>query len=139
MNEPNFATGVVEMRVNGVRSIRFNPSDVGFLETLYGLLGKIEAIDKDTAKKKEKVTDPGKFFDLARSSDRRMREAVDAVFGECFCEEVFQGVRLLAMADGLTVIENFIYAVVDEMDESVRDNLAKRNDRIAKYTAKYHK
>lgn len=139
MKELNFSTGVVEMQVNGVRSIRFNTSDIGFLETLYGLLGKIEAIDADTAKKKDKTTDPAKLFDLARSSDKRMRDAVDAIFGDGFCDEVFQGVRLLALADGLTVIENFIFAVVDEMDESVRDNLAKRNDRIAKYTAKYQK
>lgn len=137
MKELNFSTGVVEMKVNGVRTIRFNPSDIGFLETLYGLLGKIEAIDADTAKKKDKAADTAKLFDLARSSDQRMRDAVDGIFGEGFCNEVFQGVRLMALSDGLTVIENFIFAVVDEMDESVRDNLAKRNDRIAKYTAKY--
>ncbi len=137
MKELNFETGVVEMSVNGGRSICFNPADIGFADTLYGLLGKIEAIESDTKKKRDKTDDLAKFFDYARASDRRMREAVDSVFGEGFCGDVFQGVRLVALANGLSVIENFIFAVVDEMDESVRDNLAKRNDRIAKYTTKY--
>lgn len=139
MKELKFETGVVEMAVNGGRVIQFNPSDIGFVDTLYGLLGKIEAIDADMAKKKGKADDPAKLFDCARASDKRMREAVDSVFGEGFCGDVFQGVRLVALADGLTVIENFIFAIVDEMDESVRKNMAKRNDRIAKYTAKYQK
>ena len=139
MKELTISTGVVEMKVNGTRIIRFNPADIGFLETLYGLLGKIEAIDADTAKKKDKTMDPARLFDLTRNSDKRMREAVDGVFGTGFCDEVFEGVRLVALADGLTVIENLIFAVVDEMDESVRENLSKRDAKIAKYTEKYKK
>lgn len=139
MKELNFSTGVVEMAVNGGRTICFNPADVGFLENLYCLLGKIEKIDADTKTKRDKTDDPAKLFDYAKASDNRMREAVDSVFGEGFCGDVFQSVRLTALADGLTVIENFVFAIVDEMDETIRDNMAKRDDRIAKYTAKYQK
>jgi len=139
MKELKFETGIVEMSVNGKRSIQFNPSDIGFLETLYELIGKIESISAETAKKKDKADDPAKLFDYSRVSDEKMRKAVDSVFGEGFCEDVFQGVRLIAIANGLTVLENFIFAIVDEMDESVRENMAKRNDRIAKYTAKYQR
>lgn len=137
MKELTVSTGVVEMQVNGKRIIRFNPSDIGFLETLYGLLGKIEAIDTDTQKKKDKAAELAKLFDMARSADKRMRDAVDTVFGEGFCDDVFDGVRLVALADGLTVIENLIFSVVDEMDESVRENISKRDEKISKYTAKY--
>jgi len=137
MRELTFATGLTEMQVNGGRVIRFNPADVGFMDTLFTLLGKIEAIEAETEKKRDKTDDLARLFDYARASDKRMREAVDAVFGEGFCDEVFPGLRLTALADGLTVLENFVFAVVDQMDESIRDNLSKRNDRIAKYTAKY--
>lgn len=140
MVELNFDIGLVEMKVNGARSIWVNPSDVGFLETLYTLMGKIDAIDKDINKKREKTDDPAKLFDVHRASDRRMREAVDAVFGENFCADVFQGVRLLAITEsGLTVLENFIYAVIDQMDDSTKVNLSNRNASINKYTAKYQK
>ena len=139
MKELNFSTGVVEMAVNGGRTIRFNPADVGFLENLYCLLGKIEAIGAEGKKKQDKTDDPAKLFDYAKSSEKRMRAEVDSMFGEGFCADVFQEVRLTALADGLTVIENFAFAIVDEMDESIQDNLTKRDGRIAKYTAKYQK
>ena len=137
MKELKFETGLVEMADNGGRVIRFNPADVGFMDTLYTLLGKIEAIEAETRKKQDKTEDLAKLFDRSRSSDKRMREAVDSVFGEGFCAQVFPSVRLTALADGLSVLENFVFAIMDEMDESVRDNLAKREGRIAKYTAKY--
>lgn len=133
----NFETGLVDMPVNGGRKIKFNPADIGFLETIYGLLAKLETIEKEMEKKRAKTDDLAKLFDHSRSSDKRMREAVDSVFGEGFCADVFPGVRLMAMANGLTVLENFLFAIIDEMDESVRANLEQRNDRIAKYTAKY--
>ena len=139
MPEIRFSTGVVEMPVNGGRAIRFNPADIGFADTLYSLVAKIDAIDADTRKKQESDSDLAKTFDRMRSSDKRMREAVDSVFGEGFCDEVFQGVRLTAQADGLSVLENFVFAVLDQMDASVTENMAKRSERIAKYTAKYEK
>lgn len=137
MKELNFETGLVEMAVNGGRVIRFNPADVGFMDTLYGLLGKIESIEAEARKKQDKTDDLAKLFDRSRASDKRMRDAVDSVFGEGFCADVFPGIRLTALANGLSVLENFVFAIMDEMDESVRDNLAKREGRIAKYTAKY--
>ena len=139
MKELNFSTGVVEMSVNGGRVIRFNPADIGFLETLYGLVAKLDDIDSETSKKKDKTDDLAKGFDYSKAADKRKREAVDAVFGEGFCADVFQELRLDALADGLKVVENFIFSVVDEMDESIQDNLAKREGRTAKYTAKYAK
>lgn len=139
MEELRFETGLVEFSVNDGRIVRFNPSDLGFIETLYDLVAKIDAISSDMAKKKDKADDPAKFFDIARSGDKRMRDAVNSVFGDGFCEEVFDGVRVTAMAGGLTVLENFIFAVIDRMDDSVKENMAQRNDKIAKYTAKYQK
>lgn len=137
MKQLNFETGLEEMEVNGGRVIRFNPADIGFMDTLYGMLGKIEAIEAEARKKQDRTDDLAKLFDRSRASDKRMRDAVDSVFGEGFCADVFPGIRLTAMADGLYVLENFVFAILDEMDESVRDNLAKREGRIAKYTAKY--
>lgn len=137
MKELNFDLGLKEMAVNGGRVVRFNPSDVGFLETLYGMIAKMESIGTELEKKRAKTNDLAALFDCSKSCDRKMRDAIDSVFGEGFCADVFPGVRLTAMANGLTVLENFAYAIIDEMDEDIKDNLAKRNDRIAKYTAKY--
>lgn len=140
MLELNFETGLVEMSVNGARTIRINPADIGFLDTLYNLMGKVDAIEADTAKKRENTQDPAKLFDHYRGSDKKMRDAVDAVFGEGFCEDVFKGIRLVAITNtGLTALENFLFAVIDQMDDSIKASAAKRSDSISKYTAKYQK
>lgn len=139
MAEILFDIGVKEFQVNGGRTICFNPADTGFAETIYSVIAKISDIDDERRKKTEKAQDYAKTFDYNRAADNRMREAVDAVFGEGFCKDVFGDIRLTALADGLSVIENFAFAVLDQMDESVTENLAKRDARIAKYTAKYAK
>lgn len=139
MDNLSFETGVVEYSVNGGRTIKFNPSDVGFMDTLYSLVAKIDSIDKESQKKRDKQDDLAKLFDNFRNTDKKMRDAVDAVFGDGFCDDVFDGIRLVAVSDGITVLENFVFAVLDKMDESVHANIAVRNDRIKKYTDKYQK
>ncbi len=138
MEELNFALGVKEFKVNGGRTIRFNPADEGFLETLYGLLAKLDDLLAERQKKTEKAgEDWAKRFEYARSCDERMRKAVDETFGEGFCADVFGSLRLSAAADGLSVVENFIWSVVDLMDEDIKANLARRSERVRYYTDKY--
>ena len=132
-------TGLIELDINGKRTIQLNPSDAGFVETLYGLVSKLDAIHQDAVAKAKDVEDAVKRFDLSRAEDKQMREAVDDVFGTGFCADVFPGIRLFALADGLTVIENFLYALLDKMDADITENVAKRDARIKKYTDKYSK
>lgn len=139
MGEIRFDTGLTEFTVNGGRTVRFNPADTGFAENLYALMAKVTEIEDERAKKTDKVQDYAKIFEYNRAADKRMRDAVDAVFGEGFCADVFGNIRLSAMADGLSVLENFMFAVLDQMDAGVTENLSKRDARIAKYTEKYEK
>lgn len=135
-----FESGLVDFSVNDVRTIRFNPSDIGFAEELYNLTAKLNEVQKTSASKRENLEDDTTaYFDISRAEDEKMRDIVDSFFGEGFCADVFPGVRLYAMANGLTVIENFLFAVLDKMDEDVTANLAKRNDRLKQYTSKYKK
>lgn len=138
MEELNFALGVETFTVNGGRTISFNPGDEGFLEVLYGLIGKLDDLTGERRKKTEKAGENwAKRFEHAKSCDERMRAAVDDVFGAGFSDDVFGSVRLTAAADGLSVVENLIWAVVDRMDESVKANLARRSERVRYYTDKY--
>lgn len=120
------------------RTVDFNPADQGFAELLYGLISKLANIHDGKKPEYEAEKDLIKRFETIVAEDAEMRQAVDSVFGDGFCKDVFK-VRLFAMADGLTVIENFLYAMLDEMDEAVTENLAKRDARIKKYTEKYSK
>ena len=120
------------------REVEFNPADQGFAEELYGLVSKLSKIHEARVKEYEAETDAAVRFDLSREEDAQMRAAVDSLFGEGFCRDVFK-TRLFALADGMTVVENFLFALMDEMDASVTENLAKRDSRIRKYTEKYSK
>lgn len=120
------------------RTVDFNPADNGFAESLYGLISKLSQIHEASKKQYEEEADPAARFDINRAEDAQMRETVDSMFGEGFCRDVFK-TRLFALADGMTVVENFMFALLDEMDESITENLAKRDARIKKYTEKYSK
>lgn len=120
------------------RFVDFNPADQGLAEDLYGLASKLSKIHEDKKKAYETEEDPAARFDISRAEDAEMREAVDSLFGDGFCKDVFK-TRLFAMADGMTVVENFLFALLDEMDESITENIAKRDARIKKYTEKYSK
>jgi len=132
--------GLVELTINNTRTVRFNPSDVGFAEDLYALAEKLNDIHKSTAKAFEESGEDYKvYFSASKAEDEQMRAAVDDFFGEGFCRDIFPHVRLYALSDGLTVIENFLYGLVDKMDDDISANMSKRNARIAKYTQKYAK
>lgn len=140
MEKLEFELGVREFEVKNGRIVRFNPSDEGYLELLYGLIAKLEDLTRERQKRAEKAgEDWVKRFEGSKACDERMRQAVDAVFGEGFSADVFGTVRLTAAADGLTVVENFIWSVVDKMDEDIKANLARRSERVAYYTEKYRR
>ena len=120
------------------RAVDFNPADQGFAESLYGLISKLSKIHDARKKEYEAEPDLSNRFEISMAEDAEMRKAVDFLFGDGFCKDVFK-VRLFALSDGMTVIENFLMAILDEMDESVTENLAKRDARIKKYTEKYSK
>lgn len=120
------------------RVVMFNSADQEFAEELYALVHKIGTIHEEKNKQREKETDILKKFEINRAEDAEMRAAVDYVFGEGFSADVFQ-TRLFALSDGMTVVENFLFALLDEMEASVTDNIARRDSKLRKYTDKYKK
>ena len=121
------------------RIVAFNPADQEFAEMLYALVHRIGEIHKDKNRLRSEETDVLKKFEINREEDHLMRGAVDEVFGEGFCGDVFQ-TRLFALSDdGLTVVENFLFSLLDQMDEGITAKMAKRDANIRKYTDKYRK
>lgn len=120
------------------RVVMFNPVDQEFAETLYSLVYKIGEIHKSRNDQRKAEEDILKRFEINKAEDQEMRAAVDAVFGEGFSADVFK-VRLFAISDGLTVVESFLFSLLDKLDESTTANIARRDSKIRKYTDKYMK
>ena len=131
-------SGIVEFEVNDKRSIYFNPSDHGFLNRLYDTTENLSKI-MTTAKEEMKKATGAALFEISRKEDADLRAEVDGLLGEGFCQDVFGDVRLSAISDGLTIVENLLYAIIDEMDSSLTENMKRRDARVRKYTDKYAK
>lgn len=134
--------GLVEVPVTRrevvVASVKINPSDAGFMETLYGLAETLDSIEQKCMDACKDEEDYKKVFALKRSADKEMREVVDSVFGDGFCTAAFNGLRMDGVLnDGTLVYENLMFKVVDAMDEDIRNRVAKRNATVEKYTSKY--
>lgn len=140
--ELNFETGVQSFPVNGVEdALRMNPTDVEMLRKIYVAMKDLEAKQNamNTPSSKGETGNAEERFDNLHKSDQEMRRVLDGIFGCGFCEKVFGEMSLYASAKGLPVWLNFILAVIDLFDNSVKREAALSDKRIQKHVQKYHR
>ena len=78
------------------------------------------------------------MFAVGREMDAEMRQIIDGVFG-AVSDSIFGGMNTYAMADGLPVWCNFIFAVMDTIDTTFAREQKAMNPRLEKYAKKYHR
>lgn len=138
--ELNFANGVQSYTVNGVKdALRLNPADAEMLRKVYLALKELEGKQKERAKAGAGSEDIEAVLDRLHALDQEMRCVLDGLFGDGLCEKIFGEMSLYASADGLPVWENFILAVIDLFDDSVKREAALSDKRIQKHVQKYHR
>ena len=138
MKQLNFSDGLEEYSLNDRVTVRFNPTDAGFLERLSGLYARLDALQEEVSSLQDS-TPEDEVFPLAKSLDARMRGLLDEFFGVPVCEPLFGSMNLFASAGGLPVWANLLLAVTEEVESAMQGELTKREARIAKYTDKYRK
>ena len=138
--ELNFANGVQSYTVNGVEdALRLNPTDAEMLQKIYLAMKDLEGKQKERAKVGKRSEYIEETFSLLHALDQEMRGVLDILFGIGVCEKIFGEMSLYASADGLPVWENFILAVIDLFDDSVKREAALSDKRIQKHVQKYHR
>lgn len=138
--ELNFANGVQSYTVNGVKdALRLNPADAEMLRKVYLSLKDLEGKQKEQAEAREESGDIQAVFDRLHALDQEMRGVLDGLFGDGLCEKIFGEMSLYALADGFPVWENFLLAVIDLFDDSVKREAALSDKRIQKHVQKYHR
>ena len=135
MKELNFDLGLNAYDLGGKVTVRFNPTDVSFLEKLSESFATLDRIQEEV--KREEISDEKDVYNLAKNLDIRMREIVDALFGMDVCTPLFGEMNLFASAGGLPVWANLMLAIADEVQDSMDSELKHREARIRKYTEKY--
>ena len=137
MKNLTFDTGVREYDLGGKVTICFNPTDVGFIQKLSDSFSYLDLIQEEVKLCKEKVTDEKDVYKLAKSLDGKMRDIINALFGQDVCTPLFGEMNLFASAGGLPVWANLMLAIAEEVEARMQGELKQREERIKKYTEKY--
>ena len=138
MKNLTFDNGIEEYDLDGKVTVKFNPTDVSFLEKLSDSFQYLDLIQEEVKLSQEEITDEKDVFNLAKNLDQKMRDIINALFGQDVCTPLFGEMNLFASAGGLPVWANLMLAIADEIQNSMDSELKKREGRIKKYTAKYH-
>lgn len=139
MTELQFDTGLVSYNLNGGVEVAFDPTDTFFIARVFSTFDLLEEKQQEYDKGRKSVKSNRELFELSKKMDAEMREAIDAAFGKPVCEDLFGWMNVYAIADGLPVWCNLIFAIIDLFDEAVTRETAKTNPRLEKYLKKYHR
>ena len=139
MKTLHFADGLEEYSLNSRVSVRFNPTDVGFLEKLSATFEKLDALQEEVRASRESITDDREVFPIASDLDAKMRAILNELFDSDICTPLFGEMNIFASSGGLPVWANLMLAISEEVQGSMSAELAAREKRIAKYVDKYRK
>ena len=137
MRELKFSDGLEEYRLNDRVTVRFNPTDVGFLEKLSRTFDRLDSLQDEVRKSRDSITDDREVFPIVRELDAKMRDVINELFGDDVCTPLFGSVNLFASSGGRPLWANLLLAITDEVQSSMSSELAAREKRIAKYVEKY--
>lgn len=139
MKELKIATGVETYKLNDSVEVSFNPTDAAFGEKLFNAFDTLDKRQESYKAEVGKAEGKRELFDVVRKLDGEMREIINDVFEFDVCSGLFRELNVYALAGGLPLWANLLFAIMDEMDETVMREKKAMNPRIAKYTKKYHK
>lgn len=139
MADIKFDTGVVSFNLNGKATIEFNPTDSVIVEKIYNTFDELDKKQDAYKSEIEKCANKRDIFDIARRRDQEMRDMIDGLFEKPICSDLFGGMNVYALADGLPVWCNLMLAVIDQIDTTFSREQKRTNPRVAKYTDKWKK
>ena len=137
MKSLSFSDGFEEYRLNDRVTVRFNPTDVGFLEKLSHTFEQLDSLQDEVRRSRDSITDDREVFPIVRELDAKMRDVMNELFGDDVCAPLLGSVNLFASSGGLPLWANLLLAITDEVQSSMSTELAAREKRIAKYVEKY--
>ena len=139
MKALNFEVGKVSYSLNDKIEVSFNPTDSEFIERLYATFDKLDSEQEEYQKKIESLSEPKEIFAFIRGKDKEMRALIDSIFDAPVSDAVFDTMNVYAMAGGLPVWANLLFAIMDEVDGGFTREKKATSPRVEKYLEKYKK
>ncbi len=127
----NFSDGLKEYTINNdtSRVIRINPSDIGIIKRLQAAQERIDNL-------KEVYSNVESTVEALAECDKELKSIIDDVFGSPVSDVVFGSANCLSPAGGACLYENFLNAVLPEIEKNVKAEQKASEERIRKYTDK---
>jgi hypothetical protein len=139
----SFDTGLVEYDINGMATVRFNPTDADFVERLWKCFTDLEARQGEFQGRVDEIEigehgEGGeKMFAYAKERDAEMRGIIDGLLGDGVADALFPDMNCYALADGLPVWVNLMFAIADEIEGAYTRQQKRTDPRVAGYSKKY--
>ena len=137
MRSLNFNTGIKEFDINGDKNkiIRIDTTDINLGQRIEKAQKELEKI----AKKYEIVVKSGKLekkpFEVMTKYDKLVREQIDYMFDSPVSEIVFGNTNSLSVCGGNPLFENFLNAILPEIENDINEEQKNSAKRIEKYTS----
>lgn len=139
MEKLNIDLGIKEYELCEGLTISFNPTDMELLKRMMDTFKELEAEEKVQRAKISKIDDYVEMYEAYAAMDKAFREKLNALFGKDICTPLVGDVNIYARGNGLPIWANIILAIIDEFDDSIKEQDKIGKARIDKYTKKYHK
>lgn len=140
--ELTFDFGVKEYTirgVNGVVTVCFNPADVNFAKKAYKAFDDLRKKQDVRAKALEKDIPDDELFGMVETLDKEMRGIINDLFEQDIANTLFGGINAYSAANGAPVWQNFMMAIIDQLEDATKREQALADEKIRKYTQKYKK
>lgn len=138
MKELNFETGSVTYRINGGAEVSFNPTDSNFVKRLFDAYETLDKRQEFYRDRVEKLADKKQVFVFAQEQDAEMRGIIDNLFQAPVSDAIFGPMNVYALANGLPVWCNLMFAVMDEIDTSFAREQKATNPRLETYRKRWN-
>lgn len=133
-----FDNGLKEYSLNDAVTVRFNPTDMKFIQRVYDAFERMDKRQETYREEVEKADDRA-VFDLADRYDAEIRDEINGIFDFDVCTPLFGDMSVHTLADGLPIWANFFFAIIDTFEGAFAEEKKKTNPRIKKYTEKYRR
>lgn len=131
----NFDTGVRTFTINNDpnRVIQINTTDLGILERLEKAQKNLENLQKEAEIKQASNTD-GLQYSILGEIDKAIREQINYIFGSDVSTPAFGTAYCFSTCNGSPIFENFLNALIPEIEKDVTAESKKTQANISKYT-----
>lgn len=133
----NVNTGLKEYDINGAIKVCFNPTDTVFAEKVVDTFSSLESKQDVYRREIADASTHTEVFDIARKWDKDMRTMIDGIFDAPVSQAVFGDMNVYAIADGLPVWMNLLFAVMDEISTGFQSIETDVPAKIKNYIDKY--